>query len=211
MVRNSSTIVIATSNEGKAREISRALRGLPLQTLSLKDFPSLRIVDERGETYEENAIAKAIGYADQTGLYAIADDSGLEVDALNGCPGFRSARYGGTGLSDVERNHKLLKSLAHIDASKRDARFVSIAVLAQPSEDNSATGRVLAIEQGNCEGRIALTSRGDHGFGYDPIFIPDGYSESFGQLPDSIKDQISHRAQSMLGMRTFLKDLLTQT
>src|SRR5918994_6178164 len=106
MVR-SSEILIATSNEGKAREITRVIAGLPLKIRSLKDFKPLHIVDELGETYEDNAIAKAIGYAAQTGLYAIADDSGLEVDALNGYPGFLSARYGGTGLSDVERNHKL--------------------------------------------------------------------------------------------------------
>jgi non-canonical purine NTP pyrophosphatase (RdgB/HAM1 family) len=211
MVRGPSKILIATSNEGKAREISRALSGLPLHILSLKDFTSLHIVDERGETYEENAIAKAIGYAAQTGLYAIADDSGLEVDALDGCPGFLSARYGGTGLSDVERNHKILTSLAHLDESKRAARFVSIAVLAKPSEDTSTTGSVLAIARGVCEGRIAFTLRGDHGFGYDCIFIPSGYHESFGELPDSIKDQISHRAQSMLQMRNLLKNLLKQT
>lgn len=211
MVRGPSKILIATSNEGKAREISRALSGLGLQILSLKDFTSLHTVDERGETYEKNAIAKAIGYAAQTGLYALADDSGLEVDALDGYPGFLSARYGGTGLSDVERNHKLLASLAHIEALKRAARFVSIAVLAKPSEGSSIPGSVLAIERGVCEGRIAFTARGDHGFGYDPIFIPSGYNESFGELPDSIKDQISHRAQSMSPMRAFLRNLLSQT
>ena len=211
MVRGPSKILIATTNEGKARELSRALSGLPLQILSLKTFTSLHIVDERGRTYEENAIAKAIGYAAQTGLYAIADDSGLEVDALDGCPGFLSARYGGTGLSDVERNHKLLTSLAHIDASKRAARFVSIAVLAKPSQDPSTTGCLLATARGVCEGRIAFTSRGDNGFGYDSIFIPSGYNKSFGELSDSIKNQISHRSRSMLPIRAFLKDLLLQT
>lgn len=211
MVRNRFKILIATSNDAKAREISRALAGLPLQIVSLKRFTSVQTVDERGKTYEENAIAKAIGYTAQTGLYAIADDSGLEVDALDGGPGFLSARYGGTALSDVERNHKLLASLAHIDDSKRGARFVSIAVLAKPSEDSSMTGRVLAIKRGICEGRIAFSSRGARGFGYDPIFIPSGYNESFGELPESIKRQISHRAQCMLHMRAALKDLLKQT
>ena len=211
MVRRPLKIVIATSNDGKVREISRALKGLPLQTFSLKDFASLHIVDERAETYEENAIAKAIGYAAQTGLYAIADDSGLEVDVLDGSPGVLSGRYGGTGLSDIERNHKLLTSLSQLDALKRAARFVSTAVLAKPSEDTSTPPCVLAIERGVCEGRIGFTSRGDHGFGYDPIFIPTGYNESFGELPDSVKDQISHRAQSMLRLRAFLEDLLKQT
>jgi XTP/dITP diphosphohydrolase len=211
MVRRPSKILIATSNEGKAREISRALNGLPLQILSLKNLRSVKIVDEQGETYEENAIAKAIGYSSQTGLYAIADDSGLEVDALDGYPGVVSARYGGIGLSDVERNHKLLTSLVHIESSKRAARFVSYAVLAKPSEDTSTTGSVLAIARGICEGRIGFTSSGENGFGYDSIFIPSGYRESFGELHDSIKDLISHRAQAMFQIRAFLKNLLTQT
>jgi XTP/dITP diphosphohydrolase len=211
MVSVPSRILIATTNDGKAREISRALSGLPLQIVSLDSFTSLHIVDERGETYEENAIAKAIGYAAQTGLFTIADDSGLEVDELNGCPGFLSARYGGTRLSDAERNNKLLRSLAHLDATKRTARFMSIVVLAKPSEDSSTTGAVLAITRGICEGKIAFTSRGDHGFGYDCIFIPNGHHASFGELPDSIKDKISHRAQSMFYMRVFLEKLLKQT
>src|SRR5688572_7810244 len=121
MVSVPSRILIATTNDGKVREISRALSGLPLQIVSLKSFTPLHIIDELGETYEENAIAKAVGYAAQTGLYTIADDSGLEVDELNGCPGFLSARYGGTGLSDAERNHKLLTTLAHLNLSKRAA------------------------------------------------------------------------------------------
>jgi non-canonical purine NTP pyrophosphatase (RdgB/HAM1 family) len=202
-------LLLATSNEGKAREISRVLSALPLQIRSLKDFPSLHVVDETAETYEENAIAKAIGYASQTGVYALADDSGLEVDALDGRPGFLSARYGGAALSNVERNHKLLTSLA--GASERAARFVSVAVLAKPSEDTTTTGCVLAIERGVCEGRIALTQRGDHGFGYDSIFIPNGYHETFGELTDSIKDKISHRAQSILRIRAFLEHLIRQT
>ncbi|HKO42560.1 MAG TPA: non-canonical purine NTP pyrophosphatase [Pyrinomonadaceae bacterium] len=211
MVTGLLELLIATSNEGKAREITRAFSGLPLQIRSLKDFPSLHLVDEQGVTYEENAIAKAVGYAGQTGLYAIADDSGLEVDALDGRPGFLSARYGGAALSDVERNNKLLTSLAHIDVSERTARFVSVAVLAKPSEDTMPAARVLGIERGICEGKIALTQRGDHGFGYDSVFIPRGYNESFGELTDSIKDRISHRAQSILRIRALLKHLITQT
>src|SRR5688572_5767631 len=206
-----SRILIATTNDGKAREVSRALSGLPLQIVSLKSFTSLHLVDELGESYEENAIAKALGYAAQTGLYTIADDSGLEVDELNGYPGFLSARYGGTGLSDAERNYKLLTTLAHLDVSKRGARFVSIAVLAKPSVNSSTTEGVLAITRGMCEGKIAFAPRGDHGFGYDCIFIPSSHTETFGELPDSIKDKISHRAQSMLYIRAFLEKLLKQT
>ena len=203
-------LLIATSNEGKSREISRVLSPLPIQIRSLRDFPFLHLVDETAETYEENAIAKAVGYAAQTGLYALADDSGLEVDALAGRPGVLSARYGGIALLDVDRNQKLLTSLAHIDGPNRAARFVSVAVLAKPSEDTTTKGTVLAVERGICEGRIALTQRGDHGFGYDSIFIPNGYHESFGELTDLIKDKISHRAQSMLRMRAFLEHLIRQ-
>lgn len=206
-----SEIVIATSNKGKTREITRALSGLPLNICSLRDFASLQIVDERGKTYEENAIAKALGYAAQTGLYSIADDSGLEVDALGGRPGFLSARFGGTGLSDVERNYKLLTSMAHVDSSERAARFVSIAVLAKPPGSAAPKGCVLAIGQGICEGRIAFTPRGNHGFGYDAIFIPSGYNETFGELPELTKDQVSHRAQSMWHIRGFLDQSLKQT
>lgn len=210
MVISPSEILIATSNEGKAREITRALSGLPLQIRALKDFPSLHVVDEAGATYEENAVAKAVSYAAQTGLYAVSDDSGLEVDALHARPGFLSARFRGTGLSEVESNHKLLASLAQIDVSGRTARFVSVAVLAEPSQCDKTTACVIATSKGICEGTIAATSRGGHGFGYDSIFIPKGHNQTFGEMSDSIKNRISHRAQSMLHMRAFLKDLLEQ-
>ena len=201
-------IVIATSNKGKTREIRRALEGLPLSIYTLDDFPFVRAVDEAGRTYEENARSKALAYAAQTGLYALADDSGLEVNALDGRPGFLSARYGGTGLSDVERNEKLLSALAHIDGNRRAARFVSVAVLAQPLQVAENAARVVAVTRGICEGAIAFTSRGEHGFGYDSIFLPHGYYETFGELQDSVKNEISHRAQSMMKMRTILKFLL---
>ena len=203
-------ILIATSNDGKTREIKRALRGLPLTILTLHDFPFVRVVEEIGASYEENAISKALGYAAQTGIYALADDSGLEVNALDGGPGFLSALYGRTGLSDVERSQKLLSSLAHTDIHGRGARFVSVAALAQPFP-NQNVARVRALTKGSCEGVIALTSRGEHGFGYDSIFVPNGYSETFGELADSIKNRISHRAQSMMQMRIVLKRVLEKT
>ncbi len=204
-------ILIATSNEGKVREIARAFDGLPLTIRTLHDFPFIQLVNEVGATYEDNAISKAVGYAAQTGLYAVADDSGLEVDALDGRPGFLSARYGGTELSEVERNQTLLSSLAHTDTNARTGRFRSIAVLAEPAKENSKAAGVVAVTKGVCEGTIASTARGTHGFGYDSVFIPNGYDKTFGELADSIKNEISHRAQSMLQMRTVLRDLLDQT
>jgi XTP/dITP diphosphohydrolase len=211
MTSGPTQILIATSNEGKVREITRAFTDLPLALRTLRDFPFVRFVEEIGETYEENAISKAIGYSAQTGLYAVADDSGLEVDALDGDPGFFSARYGGGELAENERNLKLLSSLAHIDINGRAARFVSVVVLAEPLKDKPNAARVLAVTKGVCEGTIAFTSQGAHGFGYDSIFIPNGHDKTFGELPDSVKNRISHRAQSLLKIRTVLKELLEQT
>lgn len=210
MTRMQIEILIATRNEGKAREIRCALACLPLTIRTLGDFPSVQEIEETGTSYEENAISKAVGYSAQTGLYAIADDSGMEVNALDGCPGFFSARYGGTGLSDVERNQKLLSSLANIDSNRRAARFVSVAVLAQPAEGNANGARVLGVTKGVCGGAIAFSSRGKHGFGYDSIFIPDGHEHTFGELGDSIKNEISHRAHCMMQLQSVLKYLLEQ-
>lgn len=210
MTRKQIEILIATSNDGKAREIRCALKPLPLTIRTLRDFPSVQEVVETGETYHENALLKGLHYSVQTGLYAIADDSGLEVDALNGRPGIFSARYGGTGLSDVERNHKLLSSLADYDSNRRAARFVSVAVLAQPVPGSAIGGRVLAVTKGVCGGAVAFSSRGENGFGYDSIFIPDGYEQTFAELSALIKNEISHRAQAMRQMQSVLKYLLEQ-
>jgi XTP/dITP diphosphohydrolase len=210
MTRNQIEILIATSNEGKAREIKCALTRFPLTILTLRDFPSVQKIEETGETYEENAISKAVEYSAQTGLYAIADDSGMEVSALGGRPGVFSARYGGTGLSDSERNQRLLSSLANTDSNGRAARFVSVAVLAQPPEGNANAACVLAVTKGICAGAIAFSSRGEHGFGYDSIFIPNGHDQTFGELADSIKNEISHRAQCIMQLQSVVTYLLEQ-
>lgn len=210
MHKRSREVLVATSNEGKVREITTALKGLSLKILTLKDFPALLEVDEIGENYEDNATAKALGYARQTGFPAIAEDSGLEVESLGGRPGFLSSRYGGREISDAARNQHLLMETAHVGMPRRAARFVSIVVLARPSSDKTQP-RVLAITRGVCEGTIARNARGAHGFGFDSIFIPSGYDQTFGELEDTIKNRISHRAQSMLKMRPFLADLFNQT
>ena len=197
-------VLVATSNEGKLREIRQALQDLPLQFSQLKDFPSLQIIDEVGGSYEENATLKAVHYARQTGLCAIADDSGLEVDALSSLPGLRSGRYGGAELSDLARNQLLLSSLAETKISNRSARFVSFIALAEPSFRSDQPARILKITAGSCAGKILFSPRGRNGFGYDTIFVPEGYEETFGELPDAVKNRISHRAQALSHLRQYL-------
>ncbi len=198
-------LVIATTNEGKVREIRQALRGLPLRLRLLSEFSGLQTVDEVGTTYEENATLKALGYSSQTGVYALADDSGLEVAALGGLPGSHSARYGGPGLSDHKRTERLLAALAAFEMPQRSARFISVMVLGRPALKNTKNAEVLKITSGVCEGRIARYVRGSNGFGYDPVFIPKGYQETFGQLSTPIKNRISHRAEALKKMRNFIE------
>ena len=197
-------LLVATSNEGKVREIKHALEDLSLRFSQLKDFPSIHSVDEGGVSYEENATLKAKYYASLTGLHAIADDSGLEVDALGGRPGLRSARFGGVGLSDSMRNQLLLSSLAEAKTSNRTARFVSFIALAEPPFGSNQPARVLTIAKGSCAGAIAFRPLGNNGFGYDSIFVPQGYQETFGELSEDVKSRISHRAQALIQLRHYL-------
>src|SRR5262249_23729866 len=149
-------------------------------------LPSILPVSETGETFTENATLKALGYAKQARLLTLADDSGLEVDALDGAPGVRSARYSHERASDADRISKLLLELSDVPDSERTARFVSVVVIA------NALDEVIHISSGTCDGRIARTARGSNGFGYDPIFIPEGQVQTFAELPTSVKNRISH-------------------
>lgn len=191
-------LVIATRNPGKAKEIRTLLGDVPFQLLSLNDFESVGTAKEPESSYEGNAIAKACFYAAATGELVIADDSGLEVSALNGAPGVLSARYSGADASDKQKRQKLLGELATVDADNRYAQFVCAVALANSDKE------VLQVTRGVCMGRILFTERGDGGFGYDPLFVPDGFTESFGELSETIKNQISHRAKATLAMREFL-------
>ena len=193
-------LLIATSNAGKVREALPLLDGLPLRWRSLAEFPAIAEVEETGATFAENAALKATAYAAQTGLWTLADDSGLEVDALGGAPGIFSARYGGEGASDAERIARLLDELSRTGDSERRARFVCVIAIADPD------ARLVNTSTGTCEGSIALAPRGEGGFGYDPVFIPDGYQESFGELPPELKQRISHRARALEAVRSFLLD-----
>jgi XTP/dITP diphosphohydrolase len=194
-------LLIATSNDGKRSEIQQLLSDLPISLFALRDFPAIKLIAETGTTFVENASLKAIGYATQTGLLTLADDSGLEVDALGGAPGLRSARYAGKSASDAERVEALLSALAFVDESKRSARFVSAVVIANSNRE------ILNISIGECEGRIAFAARGHGGFGYDPVFIPNGGDLTFAELKPEIKNQISHRARALATTRAYLLGL----
>jgi XTP/dITP diphosphohydrolase len=191
-------ILIATYNQGKLHEFQTMLRGYPFRLRSLNDFLSVREVEETGDSFAANAILKAQGYAAQTGLLTLADDSGLEVVALRGAPGIFSARYAGVEASDAERTTRLLREISETGDVERRARFVCVIAL-----NDSGTKQVETF-RGTCEGRIAFEPRGANGFGYDPVFIPDGYHETFGELSSAIKEQISHRARALQAARAFL-------
>ncbi len=195
------SLVVATQNLGKLQELRQLLGDLPLDLYWLGDFPNIEAVPETGASFIENASLKAVVYARQTGRLALADDSGLEVDALGGAPGVLSARYAGEASSDVERIEKLLTELSIYPEAKRSARFVSAVVIA------SGEGRILNVSTAKCEGHIDFAPRGVGGFGYDPIFIPVGYDKTFAELKAETKNQISHRAQALLGARKFLRTL----
>ena len=191
-------LVVATGNPGKVREIRGLLADLPFEVLGLSDFDNIREIDETGATFTENAILKARGYAEQTGALTLADDSGLEVDVLGKAPGVFSARYGGKNTSYEHKIEKLLGEIELAGDTDRRARFVCSMALADER------GGVLHVSEGVCEGQIALAPRGGNGFGYDPVFIPDGFTATFGELPDEMKQQISHRSRAVSGIIRYL-------
>lgn len=184
-------ILIATGNAGKLRELADLLTDLPVEICGLKDFPGIKAVPETGATFEENARLKAAGYARQTGLWTLADDSGLEVEALGNAPGVLSARYAGDTASDREKIEKLLTELEKTGDFERKAKFVCVTAFAAP------VGEIVNSEIGTCGGRIAFKPLGDNGFGYDPIFVPDEYEQTFAELPENIKQEISHRGRAI--------------
>ena len=200
MTSSSNELLIGTSNPGKIREIELALNGLPLILRSLGDYSDLSVPVESGATYADNAIIKATDYARQTGLCVLADDSGLEVDWLEGAPGVHSARF--ASGSDAERVELLLTKLQGATNGDRRARFMSVVAIVHP------TVGVISVVEGECRGRINHAPVGSNGFGYDPVFIPDGYEQTFGQLANDVKARISHRAKSLALAKSFLQELL---
>jgi XTP/dITP diphosphohydrolase len=191
-------LLVGTKNSGKFTEVSALLHGLGIDLVSLTTFPGVGTADETAHSYAENAIQKARSYAQQTGLCALAEDSGLEVDALGGRPAVFSARYGGGELNDWQRIERLLRELSTTADSQRTARFRSTVVVVNP------LGEVLHVAEGECEGNIAREARGENGFGYDPIFIPRGHTRTFAELAAKEKDQLSHRAKALKLTKIFL-------
>ena len=194
------TFIIATNNAKKLLELWRILNPLGIRALSAKEAGvSLGEVEETGETFEENARLKARAALDKTGMPALADDSGLMVDALNGEPGVYSARYGGEGATDAQKNEKLLKNMENVPKGKRTARFVSAICCLFPD------GREIMV-RGECEGSIAYAPRGEGGFGYDPVFLVG--ERSYAQLTPEEKDAVSHRGQALRKLSEELKKVL---
>ena len=191
-------LLIATHNRGKMREYRQLLKGLSLNLLSLDDVGIEDDVLETGETYAENALLKARAYAQQSGILTLADDSGLEVDALDGEPGPLSARYAGEGATDADRIDYLLGKLATVPPTRRTARFRCIIALVWPS------GREELVA-GTCEGRITKAPRGEQGFGYDPVFLVADDTRTMAELSAEEKNAISHRASAAAKARALLE------
>lgn len=197
------SLLVATRNVGKLQELRELLGDLPFELYGLGSLTGVVEIQETGESFIENASLKAAGYATQARLLTLADDSGLAVDALGSAPGVLSARYAGDEASDQERTNKVLAELSNLKEPNRSARFVSAVVIA------SSEGEILKVSVGSCDGHLAFAPRGSEGFGYDPIFIPVGYEQTFAELKPGIKNRISHRARALLGAREFLRTLTT--
>ena len=194
-------LVLATQNQGKVQEIGEILKDQnEIELLSLRNYPNAPDVVEDGKTYEENAIKKAAALAEYTGHPTIADDSGLEVDALDGAPGIHSARYAGENASDQDRIDKLLDALQNVSNNQRSGRFICAVAIVKPLAQAQ-------VVRGVCEGRIISMPRGLKGFGYDPVFVPIGYNKTFAELGDKIKNQISHRAKALDLARKLLNEM----
>ena len=190
-------IVFASNNQGKVREVRAMLENTDIKIHSLADLDLHIDVVEDGHSFIENALIKATTIAGLIRRPVLADDSGLEVDALTGAPGIYSARYGGPGLKDPERLALLLSELSEVPENKRTARFVCVMALVFPDGSNLTA-------RGVCEGSITQKAEGNGGFGYDPAFCPRGYQETFGVLPAETKNRISHRSQALLKMKKLL-------
>jgi XTP/dITP diphosphohydrolase len=191
-------LLIATNNEGKVRELEEALGGLGVEIVRLSELGDAApdAPEETGATFEENALLKARYYFERTSVAAVADDSGLEVDALGGRPGVLSARYGGAGATDAERVDRLLGELASLRASDRSARFVCVLALVGPDVERTFVGE--------CRGHIRIAPAGEKGFGYDPVFLPEGETRTFAEMSAADKAAISHRGRAVRALASSL-------
>ena len=194
-------IVIASKNEGKIKEIKNFLHGLDVEILTLNDFPDISEITEDGRTFEENAMKKAKTVFEHTKLTALADDSGLEVRYIGGEPGVHSARFAGENATDQQNNQKLLDLMKNIPMDERRARFKCVLILYNSLYNN-------LIFEGRCDGYVIDEAKGDLGFGYDPLFVPDGFTKTFGELDLVTKNKISHRGKALNSLRGYVEKML---
>lgn len=193
-------IILATKNKGKAKEFKEIFGSIGIDIVTLLDLKEdIPEIEETGETFEENAAIKAETIANRFQMPVMGDDSGLEIDALEGRPGVYSARYAGLEKSDQKNMEKVLSELAGVEQDQRTARFVCVLALAVP-------GKETILKRGTCEGRIGFEPIGDKGFGYDPIFYPEGYDQTMAQLDSKEKNRISHRRDAINKMMDWLKE-----
>ncbi len=200
---NLQRVLIATQNAGKVREFRRLLKALPAKFVGLDELPEVEAPIEDGTTFLMNAAIKACYYSEHFGEIALADDSGLVVDALNGEPGVRSARYGGEGLDDEDRTRLLLSNMADVPWDGRTARFECAVVVSGPK----ARGDIIHAS-GTVEGTIISEPRGANGFGYDPVFVPHGETRTTAEMSADEKDALSHRGRAIRAIEPALSDLL---
>lgn len=191
-------IVLATRNKKKIEEMKRIIGDISISILTLDDFPGCPEVEEEGATFEANAVKKAMSVAEYTGRPSLADDSGLEVYALNGAPGILSSRYAGKGADDRKNIEKLLYEMQSVLDDKRGAEFVCCIALA-------FTDGSVKTFSGYVEGRIGREPRGSHGFGYDPLFYPEGHNRTFAEMTDDEKDVLSHRGRALRELKKYLR------
>ena len=196
-------LLVATNNPGKLKEYVDLLAGLPVALTNPAQAGLALDVDESRATFAENAILKAQAYAKASGLLTLADDSGLEVDALGGAPGVRSARYAGEGASDEDRYRLLLRNLAGVPEEKRTARFRCVVAIVTPEGD-------VCTAEGRCEGVIGFEPHGTHGFGYDPVFFMPDRGQTMAELLPEVKNRVSHRARAAQAALPILRRLLAE-
>ncbi len=195
------TLIVATKNQGKLREIKELLKDLPLTIVSLADYTDMPEIVEDGKTFRANAIKKALTISRHTGTLVLGEDSGLEVEALGFKPGIYSARFAGDQADDRKNNKKLLAELNGVALKHRRARYRCVAALTDGEE-------LIGTVSGSCEGHIALKPKGHNGFGYDPLFLAPEYNKTFGELPPEVKERLSHRGKAMKKVKKLLKHYL---
>lgn len=195
-------LIIATTNKNKKKELEKLLKGLGAKVLSLPDLKMhVPHVVEDGKTFRQNAVKKALTFSRYIKEMILADDSGLVVDALDGKPGVRSSRFARPKATDEENKAKLLKLMKNVPAKKRHANFICVIALAE-------NGTLLGVSEGRCSGMIGLKPKGRNGFGYDPLFIPKGHTQTFAQFKTPRKNRISHRGQALVKAKTIIQKYL---